>query len=80
MKNLIVLSFILMLASACSDQQPCDSVSLAYRDYVNVKIVSNAGVGGFKDNGYKTFEVLEVKKSYATDYNGYYEDTAWRSV
>ncbi len=73
MKKLILGLSVGILFAACSKQQPCNSVGLVTKDYLNVKIGSYSGIGGFVANGYSKFEVLEVNQSYSTEYNGYYE-------
>ena len=74
MKKTIFFLSLIALFAACDTQQPCNTVNLATKDYLNVKIVSSIGVGGFVANGYTSFEVLEVNQAYPTDYNAYYED------
>ena len=75
MKKILFLLFITSFLAACDNNQPCNTVGLATKDYLNVKIVSSAGVGGFVANGYTTFEVPEVNQTFSTEYNGYYEDS-----
>lgn len=71
-RTLLLLSFI-SLFFACEKQVPCNSVNLANRDYLKVKMVSSSGIGGFVANGYSTFYVIEVDKSYTTEYNANYD-------
>jgi hypothetical protein len=73
MKKIVYTFFLSIVLYSCDYKQPCDSVSQAKKNYLNVKIVSSLGVGGFVDNGYTSFEVTEVNQSFPTDYNAFYE-------
>ncbi len=75
MKTRVIFILTLFLFAACSKQQPCNTVNLAAKDYLNVKFGSFSGIGGFVGNGYSTFEVLEVNQSFSTAYNSYYESS-----
>jgi hypothetical protein len=79
MKKIALLASLAWFISSCTYKDPCTSVSLATKDYLNVKFVSNVGIGGFVDNGYSTFTVAEVNQTYSTEYNGYYDGT-WGSA
>ena len=66
---------LISLFYACEKQVPCNSVNLASRDYLKVKMVSNSGIGGFVANGYSSFYVIEVDKDFSTEYNANYDFT-----
>ena len=74
-KLLILLVLSTLLLQACKYNEPCNQVNMANKDYLNVKIVSSSGVGGFVANGYTSFEVVEIGKSYSTEYNAYYDQS-----
>lgn len=69
----LVLSALTL--QACKYNEPCNQVNIGNKDYLNIKIVSSTGIGGFVANGYTSFEVVEIGKSYSTEYNAYYEQT-----
>ena len=62
-----------LIIGACQSNEPCNSVSIGEKNYLNVKIVSSSGIGGFVDNGYTEFEVVEIGKTYSAEYNGQYD-------
>lgn len=73
MKKIAFIFLCLPFFVSCNKQQPCNTVNLAEKDYLNVKFGSFTGIGGFVANGYSRFEVLEVNQSFPTDYNAYYD-------
>lgn len=62
-KIFLFLISTLLLFSRCTNYQPCNEVESADKDYIVATMVSNAGIGGFKNNGYKKIEVLEVNQT-----------------
>lgn len=62
-KIFLFLIATLLIFSRCTNYQPCNEVESGDKDYIVLTMVSNAGIGGFNNNGYKKIEVREVSKT-----------------
>ena len=62
-KIFLFLIAITLIFSRCTNYQPCNEVESGDKDYIVATMVSNAGIGGFNNNGYKKIEVREVNQT-----------------